>query len=312
VASHDERHGLLVVHRHAPERLSDVLRGEGRVWVAAWALRIHIDQAHVIGGERSLNLSLSDVALVPEPGIFRSPEDFVGLPDVGAPESEAKRLEPHRLVGHVAGKNDQIRPGDLATVFLLDRPEQPAGLVEVRIVWPAVEGWEALRALSTTAPAVGDPVRARGVPRHPDEKRAVVPVVRRPPLLRRRHELHEIPLERFDIEGLELLRVVVVLAHRIGPARVLVENRKVHLIGPPVFVGPWANPLGSRGRDRWILTFAGTRRCILHLRDVPLRHVPPPFWLFPYVYIVLRGCAQFKATGAIKKPTVAGQDHAKP
>ena len=70
--------------------------------------------------------------------------------------------------------------------------------------------------LAATAPAVGDAVRAGGMPRHPDEERPVVAVVGRPPVLRRRHHLDEVLLQRVDVEGLELLGVVEVLAHRIG------------------------------------------------------------------------------------------------
>src|SRR5262249_20574790 len=40
VATDDERNCLLVVHRHAGERLSNVLRRKGRVWVPARALRV--------------------------------------------------------------------------------------------------------------------------------------------------------------------------------------------------------------------------------------------------------------------------------
>ena len=54
VTADDERNGLLVVHRHAGERLSNVLRCKGRVRVAARPLRIHVDQAHVIGTEGPL------------------------------------------------------------------------------------------------------------------------------------------------------------------------------------------------------------------------------------------------------------------
>src|SRR5581483_12481184 len=134
--------------------------------------------------ERPLELPLAGVALVAKPGVLRAPEDLVGLPAVLAPEGEAERLEPHRLVGHVASEDDQIGPGDLPAVLLLDRPEQPARLVEARVVGPTVEGCKALHAVAGTAPAIGDAVRAGGVPRHPDEERPVVAVVGGPPVLR--------------------------------------------------------------------------------------------------------------------------------
>ena len=53
VAAGDERDGLLVVHRHARERLADVARGELRIGVAVRALGVHVDEAHLHGAERS-------------------------------------------------------------------------------------------------------------------------------------------------------------------------------------------------------------------------------------------------------------------
>src|SRR5918911_1326310 len=41
-------------------------------------------------------------------------------------------------------------------------------------------------------------------------------VVGRPPVLRARHQLDEVLLQRLEVERLELFRVVEVLAHRIG------------------------------------------------------------------------------------------------
>src|SRR5467141_4097221 len=152
-------------------------------------------------------LPVTAVALIAEPGVLMAPVDLVGLPDVLSPETEAERLEPHRFQGTVAGEDHQVRPGDLPAVLLLDRPEQPARLVEARVVGPAVEGGKALRTAATTAPPIGDAVRAGGMPRHPDEERPVVSVVGRPPVLRRRHHLDEVLLECVEVEGLEPLPV---------------------------------------------------------------------------------------------------------
>src|SRR5262249_36713315 len=139
-------------------------------------------------------------------------------------------------------------------------PEQAARLVEARVVGPAVEGGEALRAGAATAPAILDAVGARGVPRHPDEERSVVAVVGWPPVLRRRHDVDEVPLQRVDVERLELFCVVEVRAHRIGPWRVLVENRQVQLIRPPVAIGPGPRCFGHRRWDYGALTLAAAVR----------------------------------------------------
>src|SRR5215217_2493833 len=158
VAADDERKGLLVVHGHAAEGLPDVGGGRQRIRVAVGPLRVHVDQPHLHGAEGAGELPLAAVALIPEPGVLGTPEDLLGLPDVLAPEAEAEGLEPHRLQGAVAGEDEQIRPRELPAVLLLDGPEQPARLVEARVVGPAVEGGEALRTAAAAAPAVGDAV----------------------------------------------------------------------------------------------------------------------------------------------------------
>jgi hypothetical protein len=67
VAAGDQRDGLLVVHRHAGERLADVAGRRERVGVAVGALRVDVDQAHLHGAERVLQLAVAAVALVAEP-----------------------------------------------------------------------------------------------------------------------------------------------------------------------------------------------------------------------------------------------------
>ena len=171
VAAGDQRDGLLVVHRHPAERLADVARGRERVGVAVRALGVDVDEAHLHRAERAGELAVAAVALVAEPGVLRAPEDLLGLPDVLAAEAEAERLEAHRLQRDVAGEHQQVGPRDLLAVLLLDRPQQPAGLVEVGVVRPAVERGEALRAVAGAAAAVLDPVGAGGVPGQPDEQR---------------------------------------------------------------------------------------------------------------------------------------------
>ena len=114
VSADDQRNRLLVVHRHAGERSTDVPGCRARVRVAVGAFRIHIDQTHVIGTEGPVDLPLAAVALVSKPGVLGPPKDLVRLPDVGSSEAEAEGLEPHRLVGNVAGEDQQVGPGDLS------------------------------------------------------------------------------------------------------------------------------------------------------------------------------------------------------
>ena len=184
VTAGDQGDGLLVVHGHPAERLADVAgRGE-RVRAAVRALRVDVDEAHLDRAEGLLELPVAGVALVVEPGGLGTPVDvLVRLPDVRAAAAEAEGLEAHGLQGDVAGEDNEVGPRELLAVLLLDRPQQPAGLVQADVVRPAVERREALLAGPRAAAAVADAVGARAVPRHPDHERAVVAEVRRPPVL---------------------------------------------------------------------------------------------------------------------------------
>src|SRR5262249_36126390 len=161
VTAGDQRDGFFVVHRHAAERFTNVPGRRERIRVAVRSFRVDVDQTHLHGGERVLKIAVAAVALVRQPLAFGTPIDaLVGLPDVGAPAAEPESLEAHRLEGGVAGENHQVGPGELSAVFLLDRPQQPARLVEARIVRPTVDGREALLAGSGAAAAVADAVGA--------------------------------------------------------------------------------------------------------------------------------------------------------
>jgi hypothetical protein len=237
VAAGDERDGLLVVHRHAGERLADVARRGERVRVAVGALRVHVDEPHLDGREGVLELAVARVALVAQPLGLRAPVDvLVGLPHVLAAAGEAERLEAHRLQRDVAGEDHEVRPGDALAVLLLDRPQQPAGLVEVRVVGPAVERREALLAGPGAAPAVADAVRAGAVPRHPDDERPVVAEVGRPPVLRGRQHVLDVLLDGVEVEARERGCVVELLAERVRHGGVLREDPDVEALGPPARV----------------------------------------------------------------------------
>ena len=54
---------------------------------------------------------------------------FGGALMVNAPTGEAKGLEPRRFECTVARKDHQVGPRNLLAILLLDRPEQPTGLV---------------------------------------------------------------------------------------------------------------------------------------------------------------------------------------
>ena len=184
VSAGHQRHRLFVIHGHAGEGLADVARRSDRVGLAVRPLRVDVDQAHLDGGQRVFQHTVAAVALVAQPLAFRPPVDvFFRRPDVLAATGKAEGLEAHRIERNVAGEHDQVGPGNLAAVFLLDRPNQPPRLVEAHIVGPAVERRKTLCAAARAAAAIADAVGARAVPGHADEKRPVVAVVSRPPVL---------------------------------------------------------------------------------------------------------------------------------
>src|SRR6202030_1704047 len=156
----NERNGLLVIHCHASERFADIACRSDWIGLSIGPLRIHINQSHLNSGERIIELTITAVALVPQPRALRPPEDVLfGLPDVRAPAAETEGLEPHRLQCGVTGQNHEVGPGDFPAILLLDRPKQPARLIEARIVRPAIEWRKTLCAGACPAAAVGDAIR---------------------------------------------------------------------------------------------------------------------------------------------------------
>src|SRR5262249_22760266 len=151
VSTSDERNRLLVVHRHALEGLANVDGGGNRIRLEVRSIRIHVDEAHMHGTQRILEIADAAVALVAtrirEPGFLLAPiDDLVGLPHIGAPAAEAECLEAHGFKRDIAGKDNEVGPRDFRAVFPLDGPQEPPRLVEVRIVRPGTEGCDALLA----------------------------------------------------------------------------------------------------------------------------------------------------------------------
>ena len=244
VAARGQRDGFLVVHAHPRERLADVARRLRGVGVAARPLGIDVDEAHLDRGKRAFQHHLAvglDAGLVvgmADPFLLGAPVDvLLRLVIVLAAAAEAEHRAAHRLDRDVAGQDEQVRPAELAAVFLLDRPQQPARLVQVGVVRPAVERGEPLRARGRTAAPVAGAIGAGRMPCHADEERAVMAIVRRPPRLAVGHQRAQVRLHRFQVERQEFLRIVEIVAPRIAGDPALVEDVERQLVGPPVAVG---------------------------------------------------------------------------
>ena len=185
VAASNQRHRFFIVHGHARKGVADVARGSEGVGVAVRAFGVHIDQAHLHGGQGVGQVALAAVALVAaEPGRFSTPVHvLIGFPHVRAAASKAKGFEAHGFECHVPGQDHQVGPRDLAAVLLLDGPEQAAGLVQVGVVGPAVERRKTLLPGPGATTAVSQAVGARAVPGHAHKQRPIVAKVSRPPIL---------------------------------------------------------------------------------------------------------------------------------
>src|ERR1051326_301476 len=172
-----------------------------------------------------------------QPDRFGAPINvLIRFPGILATATKAEGLEAHGFQRDVAGENHQVGPGNLSSVLLLDRPKQPARLVQADIVRPTVERRETLLAPATTTAAIKRAVGAGAVPGHANEQWTVMPEIRRPPRLRIGHQRREIFFERRVIETLELLRVIKLLAHRIRLRGMLVQELELQLLRPPIAI----------------------------------------------------------------------------
>ncbi len=241
VAARRQRGGFLVVHGHAGEGFAHLISGLLRVGFPAHAFGVHIDEAHLHGGERVCERACILVALVafaPEPLLLRAPIGVLfRVPYVLAAKGEAKGFQPHGFIGDGARKDDEVGPAHFVAVFLLERPEQAPRLVEAHIVGPGVQRREALVGGAAAAASVCEAVGARRVPGHADHQAAIMAPVGRPPGLAVRHQRVKVFLQRRDIELLQFFAIVKILAERVRLGVVLVKNVEIEGVRPPFHVG---------------------------------------------------------------------------
>src|ERR1700722_12475056 len=239
VTTGNQRNGLLVIHRHATKGFANVLRGRQWIRIAVRTLGIHVNQAHLRCPERLFEFPVAAVALIAaEKLLLGPPVDQVRLPVIRASAAKTESLKAHLLQSDIPGQDHQIAPGDLFTVFLLDRPQQAPCLVEIAVVRPTVELLESLLSAARTAAAVTRTVSPGAVPGHADKERAVVAVVGWPPILRSRQNFRDVLLHGIEVETQKRLPVVEVFAERIGLGGVLPKRRQVELIRPPKLIWP--------------------------------------------------------------------------
>ncbi len=238
VAAAGERGSFLVIHCHAGKGFADFKCGLRRIERALDTLRIDVDEAHLHSRKRILQrvrLGVVVIAVAAQPFLFGAPigVDF-GMPDVRAAKGEAVGFQAHGFIRNRARQDDQVGPGNLVAVFLFDRPQQAAGLVEVAIVRPGIERSEADIARTATAATVGQTVGTCRVPGKADHQAAIMAIVGRPPFLIFRHQGGQVFLQRCEVERLDLLAIVKVFAERVRLGVVLVQDVEVQRIRPPI------------------------------------------------------------------------------
>ena len=248
VATCGECHGFLIVHRHAGKGFADHAGRLHRIGLAVHAFGVHIDQAHMDGRQRVFQRGgIGQIGITVfrgrQPFGFRTPIDVLfGGPDVFAAKGKAIGLEPHAFIGDGPGKDHQVGPRDAVAVFLLDRPEQAAGLVEVGVIRPAVQGRKAVVARARATAAIGHAIGARRMPGHADHQATVMAPIGGPPILTVGHQGVDVALDRVEVELLDLIPVVEPL-QRVRLRVMLVQDVEVEGLGPP------CRDRGARGRQ---------------------------------------------------------------
>ncbi len=141
----DQRNGFFVIHRHTGKGFANIARRCDRIGIAVWTLRVNIDQSHLHRAQRIGQFAVAAVTLIAQPFGFGAPVNiFFGLPNIGAAAAETECLETHRFERAIAGEHQQIRPRQLTAIFLLHRPKQAAGFIEIGVIGPAVQRRETL------------------------------------------------------------------------------------------------------------------------------------------------------------------------
>ena len=226
------------------ERLADVARRGERIRVAVRALGVHVDEAHLHRTERTRELAVAAVALVAEPRVLRTPETSSGSHTSSRPNAKPNVLKPIDSSATLPASTSRSAHEIFWPYFCLIGHSSRRALSRLPLSGQLFSG--ANRCAPSPAPP--RPSSMRYVPaacqRHADEQRAVVAVVGRPPLLRRRHHLDDVPLQRVDVERLRTPRRS--RSRRPSGSDFGVcwcSTREVELVRPPVLVR--ARPLAA-------------------------------------------------------------------
>ena len=97
VPTRSESNRFFVVHGHAAERFTDVLRTKQRVGIRIRSLRVDVDESHLNCCKRVFKvLARVAVAVISKPLVFASPVGVIfWLPNVWSASTKSKDRAPH-------------------------------------------------------------------------------------------------------------------------------------------------------------------------------------------------------------------------
>src|SRR5690606_35903634 len=123
VSSGNKRYGFFVVHGHSAEGLANVAGSCQWIRLPVGAFRIDIDETHLYGGERVFKFPVAGISVVAKPFGFGAPVDVLfRFPYIFVTATESECLEAHGFECAIAGEDHQVRPRNLSSILLLDRP----------------------------------------------------------------------------------------------------------------------------------------------------------------------------------------------
>ena len=182
VTARNQSHGFFVIHGHSPKCLPDVFGSQKRIRISIGTFRVHINESHLNCGQRILQIPVF-VPLVSQPFLFGPPIDQVGFPLILTPASVTKVLKPIDSRATLPARTIRSAQEMLLPYFCLTGQSRRRALSRFALSGQLLSGSNRLLTAACTAATVRNTVGSRTVPGHPNEKRCVGAVIRRPPIL---------------------------------------------------------------------------------------------------------------------------------
>ena len=125
----DKRDSFFVIHCHAAECVANIVGRGLWVRVSVRPFGVHIDEAHLHGGQWIFEIAVARVTTVGsaakfKPFRFLTPINIsLRLVDIFAPARKSEGFKAHRFHCDIPRKDNQVCPRNRIAIFLLDRPK---------------------------------------------------------------------------------------------------------------------------------------------------------------------------------------------